>query len=200
LTVSDFFSGKDNNPGWKIDKWKFLPMLNRTLQEYPGKKWFVFVETDTFLFWHTLLEYLGRLDWQVNHYMGAQINIGDIEFAHGGAGFVASRPAMQQVVSMFNNHQKEWEDFTDGHWAGDCVLGKAFKDSGTRLLGAFPIFQGDPVGNMNYATNNMWCGPSASYHHSSPAVVRDLFAFQEESIMKSLASKVRGPKYVYQHC
>jgi hypothetical protein len=167
-------------------------MMNRTLHEYPLKKWYVFVETDTFLFWHSLLEYLSRLEWQKPHYLGAQINIGDIAFAHGGAGFVASRPAMEQVVGMFAARQKEWEDFTDGHWAGDCVLGKAFKDSGTRLLGAFPIFQGDPVGNMNYATNNMWCGPTVSYHHSSPSIVRDLFEFQEQSIAQAQASKVRG--------
>lgn len=28
-------TGNAENPGWKLDKWKNLPMVNRTLHEYP---------------------------------------------------------------------------------------------------------------------------------------------------------------------
>jgi len=31
-------SGKIENPGWKLDKWKFLPMINRTFYDYPEMK------------------------------------------------------------------------------------------------------------------------------------------------------------------
>jgi hypothetical protein len=37
-------SGKLENPGWKLDKWKFLPMINRTFHDHPDMKWYVFVE------------------------------------------------------------------------------------------------------------------------------------------------------------
>ena len=43
-------SGKSENPGWKLDKWKFLPMINRTLQMRSDKHWYVFAEADTFVF------------------------------------------------------------------------------------------------------------------------------------------------------
>lgn len=32
-------SGKTENPGWLLDKWKFFPMAVRTLREYPQKEW-----------------------------------------------------------------------------------------------------------------------------------------------------------------
>lgn len=75
--------------------------------------------------------------------------------------------------------------FTAGHWAGDCVLGKAFKDAGSPLAFEWPIWQGDDIGNMNYdRTNNqnrrLWCYPTISYHHLSPTVIRDLWDFEQE--------------------
>lgn len=179
-------TGKPDNPGWKLDKWKFLPMVNRTLHEYPDKKWYVFIETDTYIFWQTLLNYMGALDPTKPYYIGGQIWIGDIEFAHGGAGFAASRPAVEQVVSDFVERQKYWEDFTNGHWAGDCVLGKSFRDNGTPLLRAWPIWQGDDIGNMNYARDDnaqrLWCRPTVSYHHMSPFAVEDMWLFEQEWI------------------
>lgn len=154
-------------------------MVNRTLHELPDKKWYIFVEPDTFIFWQTLLVYLSILDWTKPYYMGGQIKIGDIEFGQGGNGFVASRPALQNVVSHYQTHQKEWEDFTVGHWAGDCVLGKAFKDSGTPLTHSWPVFQGDDIGDMNYRSRGLWCQPTISYHHVSPSVIQDLYDFEK---------------------
>ena len=157
-------------------------MVNRTLYEYPKMKWYVFVEPDTFVFWQTLLVYLSNLDHTKPYYIGGQINIGDITFGQGGNGFVASQPALENVVAHYQAHKREWEDFTDGHWAGDCVLGKAFKDSGTSLTHSWPIFQGDDIGNMNYRLNGMWCQPTVSYHHISPSVVEDLWNFERDWI------------------
>lgn len=163
----------------KLDKFKFLPMVNRTLHEYPDKKWYIFVEPDTFIFWQNLLVYLSNLDWTKPYYLGGQMQIGDIIFGQGGHGFMVSRPALQNVVAYYQAHQKEYEDFTDGHWAGDCVLGKAFKDSGTQLTWAWPIMQGNDVGNMHYNHQTQWCQPTVSYHHVSPSVIQDMFDFEK---------------------
>lgn len=168
-------SGKAENPGWNLDKWKFLPLSNRTLDEYPDVKWYVFVETDTFFLWQTLLVCLSKLDWTKPYYMGSQNNIGLVEFAHGGSGWVVSRPALEKVVAHFQANKKEWEDFTDGHWAGDCVLGKAFKDSGSPLTRTWPIIQRDPVGNMNYDHERL----TTSYHHMSSSAIQDLWDFEQ---------------------
>lgn len=171
-------SGKTENPGWKLDKWKFLPLMRKTLRDHPEKHWYIFVETDTFLFWETLLAYLAVLDWEKPYYIGGQTWIGDVEFAHGGSGYLVSRPALERVVKQYEDNQHEWEKFTDNHWAGDCVLGKAFKDAGIPLTPAWPIFQGDDIGNMNYGhSQRLWCQPTVSYHHLDASAIEHLWEY-----------------------
>lgn len=122
-------TGKTDNPGWKLDKWKFLPMVNRTYYERPDIKWYVFIEADTFVLWSMLQQYLATLDHTKPVYTGSQTYIGDDLFAHGGSGFAVSEPAMRKVVDYYATHKSEIEQFIDGHWAGDCVLGKTFTES-----------------------------------------------------------------------
>ncbi|KAK4548706.1 hypothetical protein LTR86_011339, partial [Recurvomyces mirabilis] len=109
-------TGKTDNPGWKLDKWKFLPMVNRTLHERPSMKWYVFIEADTFLLWSQLLQYLSVLDSTQPIYAGSQLFAhGDI-FAHGGSGFIVSLPALQKIVPYYSANKATIEEFTDGHW------------------------------------------------------------------------------------
>jgi hypothetical protein len=115
-------SGKTDNPGWKLDKWKFLPMMNQTLHERPDMEWYVFVEADSFILWSMLQQYLALLDPTKPIYAGSQMFIGGVLFAHGGSGFVVSRPALKMVVDHYAAHKKEIEEFTDGHWAGDVSI------------------------------------------------------------------------------
>jgi hypothetical protein len=187
-------SGKTENPGWKLDKWKFLPMLNRTLYERPDMKWYVFVEADSFLLWSTLQSYLATLDPAKPIYAGSQMFIAGVLFAHGGSGFVVSQPALQQVVDYYAAHKTEIEKFTDGHWAGDCVLGKAFTDSGVPFTNAWPAFQGDYPGLVPYARADgrsvpdeslrEWCHATISYHHMSPAMIEEFWHFEQDWISR----------------
>ena len=186
-------TGKAENPGWKLDKWKFLPMMNLTLHRHPNMKWYLFVEPDAFVFWATMLQYLGELDHTRPYYLGGQINIGDITFAHGGGGFAVSHEALRRVVEHYIMHKKYWEDFTDGHWAGDCVLGKAFKDAGAPLTYAWPIFQSEDIGVMPYGRvdngRRLWCHPTVSYHHLHRDVIDDMWNFEQKWL--SRRDKVR---------
>ena len=180
-------SGNPEIPGWTLDKYKFLPMMRKTLELHPEKKWYVFVEADTCIFWTSLLAYAAALDSEKPHYIGGQTWIGDVEFAHGGTGFLVSRRALEMVVAEYIKNKSEWENFTKNHWAGDCVLGKAFKDAGIPLAAAWPIWQGDEVGNMNYdrvdnGERRQWCPPTVSYHHLSVPVIRDLWEFEQNWI------------------
>lgn len=94
------------------------------------------------------------------------------------------------VVDFYMAHQKEIEDITDKHWAGDCVLGKVFKDAGVRFTNSWPIFQGNYPGTVQYARTGsfsgakekirVWCRPSISYHHVAPNVIEDLWHFEQE--------------------
>ena len=190
FTSSQRGTGKPSNSGWQLDRWKFLPMLNRTLYERPSEKWYVFVETDTSIFWSKVLGYLGALDWTHPYYLGAQVWMGDVIFAHGGSGSVLSRPALEKVVSMFSSKKEEWERYTDQIWAGDIILGNAMSDAGAPLVHAWPIWQGDDIGNMNWNEMNrgrrLWYHPTISYHHLTPGTVTDMWRFEQEWIATHL--------------
>lgn len=197
-------SGKIENPGWKLDKWKFLPMIHRTLQEYPDSKWYVFVEADSYIFWRSTLQYLNRLDHTKHYYSGSATLIGDDLFAHGGSGFFVSQAAMRTVVNYYTAHQKEIEDATAKHWAGDCVLGNVFKDAGIKLTDSYPIFQGHYPGIVPYAKPSgrskegdrmrLWCYPSVSFHHVTPKVIEDLWNFEQQWFTSD--QRVRDPSFL----
>ena len=130
-------------------------------------------------------QYLAALDHTQPYYVGGQISIGDVEFAHGGAGFPVSQEALRRMVEHYSAYKKEWETFTDGHWAGDYVLGKAFMDAGVPLTRAWPIFQSDDIGVVPYGRTDvnerrLWCYPTISYHHLSRDTIEELWTFEQE--------------------
>jgi len=185
-------NGNANNPGWKLDKWKFLPMVNRTLFEHPDMKWYVFIEADTFILWSMLQQYLAAIDHTKPYYAGSRTFIGSDLFAHGGSGFVVSQPAMRLTVDRYAEHKAEIEAFTNGHWAGDCVLGTVLRDAGVVFTDAWPTIQGYSPGLLPYArewpraswepTTRWWCYPALSYHHLSPDMTKDVWDWEQQWI------------------
>jgi hypothetical protein len=184
-------SGHNEIPGWKLDKWKFVPMVNRTLHVYPNMDWYVFMEADSFILWSTLQLYLSKMDPTKPHYLGVDTYIGDDPaFAHGGAGFIVSRPAMRSVVDYHSGHKAEIEAYTDRHWAGDAVLGKTLKDAGVPLTSVWPLVHGESTGHAFFARSGspgvpkeykqIWCYPAGTYHHMSSAAVESLWHFEQQ--------------------
>jgi hypothetical protein len=175
---------RTDNAGWQLDKWKFLPMIDQALEEKPDAKWYVFIEADTFLGWNNLLEFLGNFDDSKPYYIGKHLFINDVEFAYGGAGFALSNPAMRKVSEQRSAHLGEYEEFTKTHWVGDCALGKVLEDVKIPLQRAFPHFQGDSPSTINPATSkidrDLWCYPTITYHHVSPAEIEELWEFEQD--------------------
>lgn len=173
-----------NNDGWKLDKWKFLPMIDKAYAQMPNAKWFVFIETDTHLVWNNLLEYLANFDAEKPYYIGKHLYINDIEFGYGGAGFILSNPAMRKVTAQRSVRIRDYEDFTASHWVGDCALGKVLEDVKVPLHKAFPHLQGDSPATLDPATTKIdrdaWCFPVVTYHHVSPTEIESLWRFEQD--------------------
>jgi hypothetical protein len=176
-------SGSLGNPGWKLDKFKFLPMIDKALRHSPEAKWFVFIELDTYLMWGNLLDYLSKFDAETPHYIGKQMYIGEVLFAHGGSGFALSAPAMRRVTEHWRAHMAEYNKYTIEQWAGDMVLGKLLKDVQVPLLLAFPHFQGDPMSTLDHNITKVgrqpWCYPAITYHHMPETEIRSLWEFEQ---------------------
>lgn len=61
--------GNDRS-GWILDKWKFLHMVEETFEMRPNAKWYVFMETDSYVAWPNLVAFLRRYDHTKPLYMG----------------------------------------------------------------------------------------------------------------------------------
>jgi hypothetical protein len=184
-------TGHTEIPGWKLDKWKFVPMVNRTLYEYPDMKWYIFAEGDTSILWSTLEAYLAGMDHTEPHYLGSATNIGDDPaFAYGGAGFIVSRPAMRMIADYYSTHKAAVEAYTLARWAGDAVLGKVFFDAGVPVKDIWPVVHGASTSEALFArpyspgvpkeAEQVWCYPAASLHHMSSAAVDSLWHYEQQ--------------------
>ncbi|KAJ5965841.1 hypothetical protein N7481_012555 [Penicillium waksmanii] len=175
--------GKPSNPGWKLDKWKFLPMAQEALKYKPDAKWYVFMEADTYVSWPTLLAWLAKFDAKKPWYLGTETQIADVIFAHGGSGFMVSNPALQDASDQYTARRKELDNYVDHHWAGDCVLGKVLADAGVNLHFTWPILQNSNIGELDEFTNELyrlpWCYLAVAFHHLSSREIDHLWKFEQ---------------------
>ena len=176
--------GKPNNPGWKLDKWKFLPMAQEALKYKPDAKWFVFMEADTYPSWPTVLAWLAKFDHRKPFYLGTETQIAETIFAHGGSGFMLSNPALTKASDQYDKRRAELDNYTDGHWAGDCVLGRVLADAGVNLHFSWPILQNSNLGELDEFTTELyrepWCYIAVALHHLNAAEIEDLWKFEQK--------------------
>lgn len=191
-------SGADN-PGWKLDKWKFLPMVDQALQDRPDARWFVFIEGDTYMLWQNMVAYLAKFDATKPYYLGKHMYINNILFGHGGSGFVLSRPAAEMVSRQWRQHFEEFDEFTRTEWAGDAILGKALKDAGVDMFWSFPHLQGDSLTTIDWNVSKLdrepWCYAPTTFHHMNEAEFRQLWDFERQWLTKWGAMGAPAPRF-----
>jgi hypothetical protein len=185
-TGTDSNIGNVGNQGWRLDKWKFLPLVDEVLQKRPDSKWYFFMEADTFLMWSNLLRWVKHLDHTKPYYIGGQMQIGPVIFAHGGAGFLVSNPALKILSDYRSTRIKQLDRFTSDHWAGDCVLGKTMQDAGVPLLWSWPSIQNERLSVLDHAADvygkRLWCHPPVTYHHMNAEAVESIWEFEQNWI------------------
>ncbi|KAJ5533685.1 hypothetical protein N7494_010237 [Penicillium frequentans] len=173
--------GKVNNPGWKLDKWKFLPMAEEALQVMPDAKWFIFIEADTYIVWQNLVNWLAHLDHTRSYYLGSPMQIGDILFGYGGSGVILSNKAMNRLHNYQTEASDELEQMTATEWAGDCVLAKALEGTHVYLTWAWPMMMTSRPWEVDHFSEaygrQPWCYPVISYHHMNPDDIEELWQF-----------------------
>lgn len=190
-------AGTLDNPAWRLDKWKFLPLVDKALDYRPNATWFVFLEADTYISWPALVAWLSHFDKTKPFYLGNQMEIGNIIFGHGGSGFILSGPAMRMAQKQHAEKSQEYDALTSEHWAGDCVLGKVLADAGVNLAWSWPNLVGD-FAKIDYAAEaydkRLGCYHSVSHHHLSPEEIRDLWEFEQSWYHKVRSlTPIHGP-------
>ncbi|KAL4923777.1 uncharacterized protein BDV17DRAFT_231309 [Aspergillus undulatus] len=176
--------GKPGNPGWKLDKWKFVPMIHEALLVKQDAHWYIFLEADTYIIWKNMVRWLSQINHMKSVYLGAPMQMGSVVFAYGGAGIVLSNAAVQLVSQYRANNFTAVEKMTAEDWAGDHVLGKILIEKEVPLTWSWPLLVPSSVGEFEPFTKvfgrQPWCYPAVSFHHMSPQDIRALWLFEQQ--------------------
>ena len=167
--------------GWRLDRFKFLPMVEKAYEMRPHASWYVFIETDVYYFWDTLFRLLDQLDPATMHYMGSPApgSYGRF-FAYGGAGTVLSQGLMKRLVGNPTEPSLsvQYEEWVRNDCCGDAVLGYAILNkTGVKLEALYPTFAGDEL-NALKVDRERWCIPLLALHRVSPEKMTELWRWE----------------------
>ncbi|KAL7932362.1 glycosyltransferase family 31 protein [Trichoderma chlorosporum] len=181
--------------GWALDKFKFLPMMERAWAMKPNKEFYVFYETDTYIFWDNLFRFLQTYDPDANVYIGSPSpgrrdpKRGDqgTLFANGGPGYVISRGAMKTLLQRTTGPFGQYTDdplsvkFSylnhDDECCGDSVLGWVLWELGIPMHGHWPMFSDYGLHDIPF-NDQHWCQPLISLHKTSTIDMVELFSWE----------------------
>ncbi len=194
-------TGNMDNPGWRLDKWKFLPMIDKALEHQPSARWFVFMEADTYISWPNLLHWLEYYDPSEPICIGRTLMAGSISFSHGGSGVIMSAPAMRRISQMHADRRQELDRYTaEEAWAGDVTVGKVLAEADVLLFNGQVNLLGERPSEINYAGEHsgkpIWCYHAVSFHHLRPEDVRKLWHVEEDLVHQvSCLLLLRPPRF-----
>ncbi|KAJ5658232.1 uncharacterized protein N7484_001881 [Penicillium longicatenatum] len=182
LAHSQNGSVRYSQEGWRLDRFKFLPMVEKAYEMRPNADWYVFIEADTYYFWDTLFRMLDKLDPSMMHYMGSPVpGARGRYFAYGGAGFVLSSGVMKRLNEGSTSESRlsvQFQDMAKKDCCGDAVLAYAIKDKiDVKLEGLYPTFSGDELGALK-VNKERWCIPLLALHRMSPEELMALWKWE----------------------
>jgi hypothetical protein len=172
--------------GWRLERFKFLPMVDKAYEINPKAKWFVFIESDMFIFWDTLFRMLSQLDPNELHYMGAPVaRKGEgRDYSYAGAGFILSAGLMKPMLEGNTSGAKmeklshRYEDSAKDDCCGDAVLAHAILTStGARLESMHPTISGDELKKVR-VDKERWCVPLLSIPHMTAEQLESLWKWE----------------------
>ena len=168
--------------GWRLDKYKFLPMFQHVAREVPAKKWYVYMEDDNYFFWANLYAWLATLDHTKPTLIGSPaFRLGE-DFAHGGSGFAVSGAALKVSFGADEGLAGKWEEYAREQCCGDQVLSHVLKKHGVeRWKGldgtGFKGLQALPHWRMGFGAWN-WCSAVLNVHKVHQEDVSRLWEFE----------------------
>ncbi|CAG8952316.1 hypothetical protein HYFRA_00001061 [Hymenoscyphus fraxineus] len=171
--------------GWNLDKYKFIRMLEETWKMKPGKKWYVFIEADTYLVWTNLLLWLDRLKSTQPLYFGSPAYYDEISFSHGGSGYVLSGAALSKFSENNTELVARYDTVAQMETYGDFVLTKALMEQGIEFTHKWPLLQGEkpstiPFGPGPDSGTRHWCQPIITMHHVNPEETNSIWLYESE--------------------
>jgi hypothetical protein len=189
--VGDLSVHKEDNDH-NLDRWTILPHVLTTYKMQPNKKWYIFIESDTYLSVSNLMPWLNKMDHTRTIYAGAPVMIGDVELAHSGSGIVLSNAAVEKLSGRSIERWDVWEEAIGNSCCGDKILAEALRDTGIRLHRSFPMIQGETLFSLDWSERH-WCRPAVTWHRMSPQSLDMLWQFETSWARKHANSEEKPP-------
>ncbi|KAH6706354.1 glycosyltransferase family 31 protein [Leptodontidium sp. MPI-SDFR-AT-0119] len=204
--------GKDTRElnGWELDRYKNLPMkrmiwnLQQSLKKEERKKWFLFIDTDTWVEWDNIFELLGHLDSSDKLYMGSPVwRKPLLEFAHGGSAYVFSYGALEALnkpdshtigTPLYSQYGVNVTEIC----CGDLAVALALNDRGIGMKGYWPMFNGEIAATTPYGDDH-WCEPVISFHHIGESELDDFWRWHKDWKAKTKGLQPLLYKDVYEY-
>lgn len=179
--LKDDLSGSLHEHGWTLDKYKFLHMLIDTYHMRSDKKWYVFIETDTYVVWSNLLQWIDQhLDASKALYLGSPAALGSQVFAHGGSGYILSGVAMHDFIGRNPEMVEEFDATVKDSCCGDAHLAKFLEEKGNiKVKGVWPMINGEKPNTLPFGTQH-WCHPVMTMHHMTPEEVSTFWQYEQQ--------------------
>lgn len=174
------WSDEEHTTAWTLDKYKFMHMLEDTYYSRPEGKWYVFIETDTYMIWSNLVRYLRSLDPSGPLYLGSAAQVLGQPFAHGGSGFILTRPALEKIFKdKERGWASRWDEMMIEECCGDFVAGLALAQAGVELHNIWPMINGEYPDTLPFGPGH-WCQSIITMHHIPPAEVSNVWRYEQE--------------------
>ncbi|KAK9412947.1 hypothetical protein SUNI508_12252 [Seiridium unicorne] len=165
---------------WNLDRYKFMHMVQKTWELNPGLDWYLFVESDTYVFWANFNTWLRRLDPSKKLYLGSEAQIWTQWFAHGGSGFVLSGALLQQFVGEDKQMASRNDKVLIDACCGDMILARAIqKYTGVEVQNNWPWINGESPWTIPFGPN-YWCKPIITFHHIQPRQRALIWNFEQK--------------------
>jgi hypothetical protein len=154
--------------------------VEETFESLPNAKWYVFIETDTYVFFPNLAHFLSRLSPTVPYYLGSAALMGPTVFAHGGSGYILSASAMNQLLApeMKTSLAASWDERMKEHCCGDVALAVALKEKGVEMRTAGRAINGEKPATLDYGPGGHWCQAVVTMHHVLPSEVSAVWRYE----------------------
>ncbi|KAK5995479.1 hypothetical protein PT974_03887 [Cladobotryum mycophilum] len=179
--------------GWTIDKYKFLPQIERAWLLKPDRPFYFFYETDTYVVWDNVFRFLQTFDPDKPIYMGSPSPGREDKdrrvktwFANGGPGYVLSRGAVKALIHRESSEHGQYSEpsvtqrllpLLRNECCGDSVLGWALWNANIALQGYWPMFNPHPLHGIPFS-DRYWCQPVLTLHKTSPKDMVDVWRWE----------------------
>ncbi|ORY59501.1 uncharacterized protein BCR38DRAFT_58439 [Pseudomassariella vexata] len=172
----------EGHKAWNLDKYKFLPMMEKTWRMRPGRDWYIFAEADTYVFFANMVQWLREqrhFSPKEKIYLGSRSFIGGTPFGHGGSGYVMSGALLCHLIEDHPGIIKQYNVKGANECCGDLMLAMAIEEyEGIKINQAWPMFNGEKPSTLPFGPGH-WCEPILTMHHMNAEEISSVWQFEQ---------------------